>query len=113
MDLGPLDYSFLFGAFFVPRRRANGAQPRRRLPSERFLYQLVGPLVLVLIVASVVFWSDPRSHTRGNVAWLISYGGTFLVLIGNVLWAVFDSRRRWPGVPAFTRFARIVTFYRE
>ena len=36
-----------------------------------------------------------------------------LIMVGALAYIVFfDSKKRWPGVGLFDRFARVVTFYR-
>ncbi len=44
---------------------------------------------------------------------IISLFGSIAATLGMLAYIViWDSRKRWPGVKAFDRFARIVTFYR-
>jgi hypothetical protein len=48
------------------------------------------------------------------IAQLFSMFGTIEVLAGMMIWIVFiDSKKRWPRVGWFDRFARVITFYRD
>lgn len=49
-----------------------------------------------------------------NAAWAVSTLGTIGVQVAILVYITFwHSRKRWPGVSAFTRFSRVVTFYRD
>lgn len=80
----------------------------------------IGAILFSMGAALVVFFLGVFSGNHDTyermslIAYAISYGGTCLTILGTVLWIVFiDSKRRWPNVPAFDRFARVVTFYRD
>jgi hypothetical protein len=66
-----------------------------------FLAILVSAIVLVLI-------------GQRDLAWVVGNLGSLVWVLAILAWIVFvDSRRRWPGLSAFRRYARIVTFYRD
>lgn len=52
---------------------------------------LWAPFVAVIVAAIVVFFT-----VSDNAAWLVSYGGTVLVLIGLTVYALIDSKSAGP-----------------
>jgi hypothetical protein len=69
----------------------------------------IASLTTVLVVSTTIALS-------GHIvlAQLVSMFGTIGVLGGLMIWIVaIDSRKRWPDVGWFDRFARVVTFYRD
>lgn len=65
--------------------------------------------IILSMVASLIAWPI----WGYNVAYCISLFGTVVVVFGVLAYVVFiDSKRRWPNVPTFDRFARVITFYR-
>ena len=67
---------------------------------------LWAPFVAVIVATLVVFFA-----VSDNAAWFVVYGGTVLVLFGLTIYALVDSRRRWPGLSTSQRLSRIFTFY--
>lgn len=65
--------------------------------------------LLAVIVAII-----PVYFLCGNdVAMIFSVTGTICFQIITLIYIVlFDSRKRWPNVGTFHRFARVMTFYR-
>jgi hypothetical protein len=48
-----------------------------------------------------------------DAAWFVGNFGTFLWLIGVLLWIVFfDSKKRWPNTKAMDRAMNVMTFRR-
>ena len=69
----------------------------------------VVPLLVLICAVPVLYACKVSSDT----IFVISQGGTALIVVGTLLYIVFiDSKKRWPGVNAFQRYARVVTFYR-
>lgn len=76
---------------------------------RRFLLQVILPLTILFPATLVAFFVMGHGW-----AYLVGQGGALAVFIANLLWIVLvDSKRRWPGVKAFNRYARVVTFYRD
>jgi hypothetical protein len=70
---------------------------------------LVLGLSSVLAIAAGLFIVGERS-----LAWVVSYGGTSLVLLILIAWVVaVDSKKRWPGAGWIVRLGRLLTFYDE
>jgi len=76
----------------------------------RRCWGFVIPLLLLIVAAPILLLIGVNTALISVITNL----GTAVVMLGAVLYTVFiDSRRRWPRVPTFTRFARIVTFDRS
>jgi hypothetical protein len=74
---------------------------------KQFLLVLVIPLVIVLVVAAVTTLAI--SQRIGDA---IGMGGTALVLLFAVIYALYDSRKRWPGLPWIERLGKIFSYSR-
>ena len=75
----------------------------------RFLWIMVVPLLTVIFVCEVMILGG----ANWRYVFAVSQLGTLTVLIGTILYHVFVSTNtRWPGVPAWIRWARVMTFYR-
>jgi len=72
----------------------------------RDCWTVVIPLLLVMVASLVLF-----GRGQGDTAGIVANLGTFLVMLGNVVYVVFvHSRRRWPGANWRERFVRLFTF---
>lgn len=63
--------------------------------------------LLAIAVAAFVLWLTGHS----DIAWWVSYPGSFLVTmvaLGHIIFS--DSRRRWPGSPWLVRLYNVLTF---
>ena len=66
------------------------------------------PLLMLPPAGIIAMWCGANP---AKVAILIQFS-TFAIMMLTLAYIVFlDSRKRWPGVGAFERFSRIVTFY--
>lgn len=71
-------------------------------------WQLTVPLTVILALTCGLFFSG-----YGKAAWIVSYFGTFAVVMNAVAYAVFhDSRARWPKASWSERLRKILTFQR-
>lgn len=75
---------------------------------KQYLFLLVLPLLLVIAAAIVlIVFGYP------NIASVVGYGGTVVVLLLVMLYVVFvDSKRRWPEASTWQRYANVITFKR-
>ena len=69
---------------------------------------MVVPLVFILLATVILF-----SMEHKDVAWMVSYLGTPLVMVANLVYIVFfHSRNRWKGANWVTRYVNVITFRR-
>lgn len=81
----------------------------------RFVYNfatafwtLVVPLVAIIIAAIIL-----NAIGSNNTAWFVSYIGTVMVMLGNLLYiAIWHSRTRWPGTTWRQRLTKVVWYER-
>lgn len=70
---------------------------------------IMGGLVAIIVAVPVLLLVGAK-----DAAWWLGEGGTLVWLLGGLAYAaIWDSKKRWPDVSTFTRYARIVTFYRD
>lgn len=97
----------LYSQWYLRARR--DTENRMKSNEKQFLVVLVIPLLAA--TALTLLWV---LYYGLENAWIVGQGGTMLVLVGAVLYITFiDSKKRWPNVRPFTRFSRVVTFYRD
>ena len=82
---------------------------RNATGGQKLLAVFVAPMLAVMAISL----SLPLFGVEPGAAQLISRTGCLLVVLGAFAYAVFvDSKGRWPGVSAWQRYVRVVTFYR-
>lgn len=70
---------------------------------------LLLPLVSLVILAPLLLALGFKT-----AAYIVGYAGPLVVLAVAMLFIVFvDSKKRWPKANAFTRYSRVITFYRD
>ncbi len=79
------------------------------MPYPKPMMVMMGGLIAILFADVVLF-----AVGLVAVADVLGTVGSLVWMLGFLAYVVFvDSRHRWPGVRAFHRYARVITFYRD
>lgn len=75
---------------------------------KQVLFLIILPIPLLAVIATVLSLKGMKDEAD----W-VSYGGTFIVIMGTLLYIVFrDSKKRWPHLTLFQRWTKIITLQR-